>query len=239
MASPRPPLLVLAVVGRKGVGKTRVVEALVRELRARGLRVATAKHVPEEGFSLDRPGKDSWRHAEAGAGAVTIVAPGEVTTIRRLRGEDLALEDVISMASCGCDVLIMEGFRYLVAGRPEVLKVAVVGGPDEARELLAEGKLRPVLAFVGPEKGPEGELARPFYTFDELGELASKVAELAMERKRAREAREAELFLAGREVPLNPFLRRLLRSLVLAFASCLKGVEVKGDERVRILVERG
>ena len=106
----RSPLLVLAVVGRKGAGKTRVVEGLVRELRARGLRVATAKHVPEEGFSLDKPGKDSWRHAEAGAEAVTLVAPSEVATIRRLRGRQPGLEDVLAWASCGCDVLIMEGF---------------------------------------------------------------------------------------------------------------------------------
>ena len=235
----RPPLLVLAVVGRKGAGKTRVVEGLVRELRARGLKVATAKHVPEEGFSLDKPGKDSWRHAEAGAEAVTLVAPGEVATIRRLRGRQPGLEDVLAWASCGCDVLIMEGFSTMAGEAREVLKVVVARGLEEARELLAGRQVRPVLAFVVPEKGAwVEELGRPAFTFEELDELADMLAELARRRAEARARKEAELFLAGREVPLKPFVRELLRSLVLAFISCLRGVEVKGDERVKILVER-
>ena len=225
------PRLILAVVGEKSSGKTRVVEELVRALKARGLKVSTAKHVPEEDFSLDTPGKDSWRHAEAGADAVTLVAPREVSTIRRLRAKGLDLDAFLALASEGCDVLIMEGFGSIFGTDPRVLKVVVVKEPSRAVEVEASGTIRPVLAFVGPGKA-EG-LRTPYLGFEELGELADKIADMVLRRER-----RASLFLDGREVPLNPFVRELLRKLVLAFTSCLKGVELAGDEEVTVLIRR-
>jgi len=232
LASLEAPL-VLAVVGRRGVGKTRVIEGLIKALKARGLRVSTAKHVPEEEFSLDRPGKDSWRHAEAGADAVTIVAPREVSTIRRLRGRALGFEDVVAWASEGCDILLLEGFKGLIGSRRDVPKVFVVGGADEASEVEAKGEIRPVLAFVGPEEGELRGLKAPYFSFSEI----DKLAELILKRFKPEERAEVLLFFNGRKVPLNEFVRKVLRSLILAFASCLKGIEVRGDEKVRILVE--
>jgi len=230
LATTRAPL-VLAVVGRREAGKTRVIESLVRAFKARGLRVATAKHVPEEEFSLDKPGKDSWRHAEAGADAVTIVAPREVSTIRRLRGRGLTFEDVLAMASEGCDVLLLEGFKSMVGSRPDVPKVAVVKRPEEAKDIEAEGRLRPILAFVGPGKA-EG-LGAPYFSFSELGELA----EFILERFKPGEKPSVLLFFNAKQVPMNDFVRKVLRSLILAFMSCLKGVEVRGDERIVVSVE--
>ena len=234
MGVARGPLLVLAVVGRKGVGKTKVVEELVRALRARGFKVATAKHVPEEGFSLDTPGKDSWRHAEAGAKAVTIAAPGEVTTIRRVKLAEAGLDTVIAWASENCDILVMEGFSSLAGDRPDVLKVAVVRGPEEARQVKAEGRLKPLIAFVGPGKAEE--LKPPYFSFDAIDALVGLLEEIT--ERRARRAPGARLIVGGKEIPLKPFVSELLRKLVLAFASSLRDVKVNGDEGVVVLVEK-
>ena len=225
--------LILAVVGEKGSGKTKVVEELVRALKAKGLKVSTAKHVPEEGFSLDRPGKDSWRHAEAGADAVTLVAPREVSTIRRVRTGELGPDEILTLASQGCDVLIMEGFSSIFGRDPRVLKIVVVKEPEKAVELEASGALKPILAFVGPGGLGEARPRAPYFGFEELGALADKIADML-----AGKERRASLFLDGEEVPLNPFVRELLRKLVLAFASCLKGVELAGDEEVAVLIRR-
>ena len=65
---------VFGIAGYKNAGKTTLVVELVRELTARGLRVATVKHAHHE-FDIDHPGKDSYLHREAGATEV-IVAPG-------------------------------------------------------------------------------------------------------------------------------------------------------------------
>jgi len=65
---------VFGIAGFKNAGKTNLVVDLVREFRARGLRVGTIKHAHHE-FDIDHPGKDSFLHREAGAEEV-IVASG-------------------------------------------------------------------------------------------------------------------------------------------------------------------
>ncbi len=64
---PAPPALV-AVVGKSDSGKTTLIEKLVPELVKLGLRVGTVKH-DAHSFEIDHPGKDSWRHGQAGAQA--------------------------------------------------------------------------------------------------------------------------------------------------------------------------
>ncbi len=64
---------VFGLVGRSGAGKTTLMVKLLAELRSRGLSVSTVKHA-HHGFDLDRPGKDSFRHREAGAKEVMLVA---------------------------------------------------------------------------------------------------------------------------------------------------------------------
>jgi molybdopterin-guanine dinucleotide biosynthesis protein MobB len=62
---------VIGVVGWKNSGKTTLVVRLVAHLAALGYRVSTVKHAHHE-VDLDRPGKDSHRHREAGAGEVML-----------------------------------------------------------------------------------------------------------------------------------------------------------------------
>ena len=234
MAQERPALI-LAVVGKKGSGKTRLIEALVRALGEEGYKVSTAKHIPEEGFSIDTPGKDTWRHAEAGAMAVTIVAPEEISMIMRLRGREASFDEIISIASRGePDVLIMEGFKSMAGGRLDVPKVVVVSSAEEAEAVLRDGSIRPILAFVGP--GEARGLSVPYVGFRDIGSLVDMIKE-AVEKAR-KKRRAARLLVAGVEVPLNPFVSEVLRKLVLAFASCLKGVDIRGDEHVEVSVKR-
>jgi len=73
MSGPPP----IHIVGRKNAGKTTLVCDLIAALTQQGLRVATVKHTHHQ-HELDVPGKDSWRHREAGAAAVGILSPGMV-----------------------------------------------------------------------------------------------------------------------------------------------------------------
>ena len=67
---------IFGLAGWSGSGKTTLMTALIPELVARGLTVSTIKHAHHE-FDIDRPGKDSWRHRQAGAqrGHGRVVAP--------------------------------------------------------------------------------------------------------------------------------------------------------------------
>lgn len=71
----RPPIV--SIVGFSGAGKTTLLEKLIRELSGRGYRVGTVKH-DVHGFEMDRPGKDSWRHKQAGAVATIIASPQRI-----------------------------------------------------------------------------------------------------------------------------------------------------------------
>jgi molybdopterin-guanine dinucleotide biosynthesis adapter protein len=60
--------------GWSGSGKTTLVEKLLPVLAARGWRVSTLTHA-HHSVEFDRPGKDSWRHRQAGAVAVMVSSP--------------------------------------------------------------------------------------------------------------------------------------------------------------------
>ena len=64
---------VFGIVGRKNSGKTHLVTRLVRLASRRGLRVSTIKHA-HHSFDIDRPGKDSHLHREAGAHEVLVAS---------------------------------------------------------------------------------------------------------------------------------------------------------------------
>ncbi|HEX9093555.1 MAG TPA: molybdopterin-guanine dinucleotide biosynthesis protein B [Coriobacteriia bacterium] len=99
---------VVSVVGKSDSGKTTVMEQLIRALAARGYRVATVKHHVHE-VDVDVPGKDSWRHARAGAVTTMISAPTQFAVVRRVERER-TLEE-LQEAAAGADILLTEGFQ--------------------------------------------------------------------------------------------------------------------------------
>ena len=127
---------VVCVVGRSKTGKTTLLEKLIPELRSRGYRVATIKRHSHPGIDMDVPGKDSWRHAQAGSDFVVLAAPDKIASIRRLEHE-LTLEEVVATID-GVDIIITEGYKS--AGRPKIEVVRAERSSEPlctAQELLA------------------------------------------------------------------------------------------------------
>ena len=128
----------ICVVGRSGAGKTTLLEKLIPELKRRGYRVATIKHhVHRGGLEFDRPGKDSWRHAQAGADHVTLVGPGGVASVRRVAREPSL--DEVAAAIHDVDIILVEGYKWAARPKIEVVRAASGGAtPVSApEELLA------------------------------------------------------------------------------------------------------
>ena len=65
---------VIIIAGHSGAGKTTLVEQLIPALKALGQRVSVVKHAHHR-FEMDHPGKDTWRHREAGAFEVVAASP--------------------------------------------------------------------------------------------------------------------------------------------------------------------
>ena len=72
---------VVGFAGFSGSGKTTLVERLIPALKLRGLRVSVVKHAHHK-FDIDHPGKDTWRHREAGAFEVVVASDQRLALMR-------------------------------------------------------------------------------------------------------------------------------------------------------------
>lgn len=106
--STRNGIPVVSVVGLSGVGKTTALEKILRELKRRGHRVGTIKH-DTHGFDIDKPGKDTWRHAQAGSDAVVISGPHKMALVRQLERE-MPLDEVVGLMG-DVDLVLTEGYK--------------------------------------------------------------------------------------------------------------------------------
>ncbi|MBE2257343.1 MAG: molybdopterin-guanine dinucleotide biosynthesis protein B [Rhodobacteraceae bacterium] len=101
---------VFGIAGYSGSGKTTLLEKLLPLIVARGLRVSVIKHTHHH-FDIDRPGKDSFRHRQAGASEVLLASASRWVLMNELRGapEPSLAECVAHFAPC--DLVLVEGFK--------------------------------------------------------------------------------------------------------------------------------
>jgi len=133
----KKPIPVIGLAGYSGSGKTTFLEKLIAELERRGHRVGVIKHTTHP-VEIDQPGKDSWRHARAGAKVVALAAPGSVF-ISKKYDSDPGPEEVIAMFSgSGVDLIIIEGYKNGRWPKIEVFHHKVTERPSiPVEELLA------------------------------------------------------------------------------------------------------
>jgi len=232
-------LRAVVVTGFKKSGKTAVVEGLVRELVKRGYHVGTIKHIREE-FSIDSPGKDTWRHAKAGASVVVSLAPREVAIIKKGPGK---LDEIMPTLQ-RLDFVILEGFRESKG----IVKIVVPRNAGEVSKLVDKF----TIACVG-----HGKRGMPVLKLDQLKELADIVEEKTLPvlpeldcqscgykgceefalavlsgRAKVEDCQPMQelvtLRVDGKVVPLNPFVQDLISNTFIGILSSLKGS--KGEE---------
>ena len=122
---------ILGLRGWSGSGKTTLLVNLIPELTRRRLRVSTIKHA-HHGFDLDRPGKDSFRHREAGATEVMLASATRFALLHEARDSQPTLDDLIARMS-PVDLVLVEGFKTAAHLKIEVWREAT-GQPLLAAE---------------------------------------------------------------------------------------------------------
>lgn len=230
--------VIVAVVGSSKSGKTTAVEALIKGLTKRGYTVASAKRIPEPEFTIDTEGKDTWRHAKAGASAVLSVAPNELTAIKKVDTTDYSLEQVIAEIP-EVDIIITEGFKSLVGPNASVPKLVTAKTVNEIS--VAMERYKNILAFVTSVPSGKVETEIPFVDAvketERLVELVNNKVEVLVERKRKRDEK-ITIQVDGEFLPLGDFVQDIIRNAVLGMVSSLKGVKIKGEEKVSVVIKR-
>lgn len=112
----------MGIAGWSGSGKTTLVVALLPILRARGLSVSTVKHA-HDGFDMDRPGKDSFRHREAGAREVLVASGTRWALLHELPDGEPPLADLLTHLS-PVDLVLVEGFKAYPFAKIEIFRPA-------------------------------------------------------------------------------------------------------------------
>lgn len=157
---------VLGLVGWSGSGKTTLLTALLPLLRARGLTVSTVKHA-HHGFDMDRPGKDSHRHREAGAAEVLVVGGSRWALLHEIGGPEPPLPALLARMA-PVDLVLVEGFKTHPFPKIEVHRPALGKPPiwphqpdiiAVASDVVALACDRVVLPLDDPSRVAEWALA--------------------------------------------------------------------------------
>jgi molybdopterin-guanine dinucleotide biosynthesis protein MobB len=106
----------VAIVGRSKTGKTTLIEKLIKELNSRNYRIATVKNTLHKA-DFDIPGKDTWRHMQAGSQATALSSADTIMIVKKKNGSD-DLAQILRFYDNDYDLIIVEGYKE--SGLPKI-----------------------------------------------------------------------------------------------------------------------
>ena len=201
---------IISIVGKSDSGKTTFIEKLVPELVRRGYRIATVKH-DVHGFEVDREGKDSWRHKQAGAHTTVISSTQKIALIRDVE-KDFTLAELREKLIQDVDLILSEGYKKDVQPKIEIFR------KEKHQELLCT-KEDNLVAIVSDK---EFDVGVSCFFLDDIKGVADFI-----EKKFLKSKGEEGITLKvdGRTVPLKPFIRDFLLGSIKGMVRSLKGCE--------------
>jgi molybdopterin-guanine dinucleotide biosynthesis protein B len=198
-----PPIV--SIIGKSKSGKTTLIEKLIGELKSRGYRVATIKHTHHK-LSFDEPGKDSWRHIQAGSEA-TVISTDDNTVLIKPASE--SLEPLARLIGEDYDIILTEGFK--TGDAPKIETHRKQAGPplDSVSQLIAIATDEPLDAKVRQ------------FSLDDIKGISDLLEKEFIEPQKERVA----LYVNDKAIPLTEFPRQIVTNVLTALASSLKGVK--------------
>lgn len=142
---------VFGLAGFSGAGKTTLMERLIPLFVAQGLKVSVIKETHHD-FDIDRPGKDSWRHRQAGASEVLLSSERRWVLMHELRGDmPPTLEAHLARLS-PCDLVLVEGYKRqpipkLEVHRPALGKPLLYPEDSHIRALASDERIATLLPW--------------------------------------------------------------------------------------------
>ena len=165
---------IFGFAGWSGSGKTTLIERLVPVLVQRGGRVSLVKHAHHE-FDIDQPGKDSWRHRQAGCSEVLISSGVRWALMHELRGAaELTLPQALDHLA-PCDMVLIEGYKAFPLPKLEVWR------PEVGKALLHPGDPHIAAVATDDPTAARAVTALPVFALDRVDAIATFVLENAVE----------------------------------------------------------
>jgi molybdopterin-guanine dinucleotide biosynthesis protein MobB len=142
---------VISVIGNKDSGKTSVMEALIKAFSKNGFKVATAKHVSQKNFLIDRKKTDTSRLYSAGSKLVMGISKSELFLLDRIENNEFSLDFLYEYVK-DADLLLLEGFSKHISKEPAIGKIVCIKKREEIEkfekkllgEILAYCSLNPI-----------------------------------------------------------------------------------------------
>jgi molybdopterin-guanine dinucleotide biosynthesis protein B len=198
-----PPIV--SIIGKSKSGKTTLIEKLIAELKSRGYRVATIKHTHHK-LSFDEPGKDSWRHIQAGSEATVISTDGNTALVKPA---SQGLEPIARLIGEDYDIILTEGYK--TGDAPKIETHRQQSGPplDSVTKLIAIASDEPLETKVRQ------------FPLDDIKGISDLLEKEFIEPQKERVA----LYVNGKAIPLTQFPQQVVTNVLSALASSLKGVK--------------
>jgi molybdopterin-guanine dinucleotide biosynthesis protein B len=200
-----PPIITF--IGWHDCGKATLASQVVRHLKERGYSVAVIKSTKDTGLLLDQEGTDTFSYRQAGADAVTLIAPDQMVMTTRNPGKRLTT--LAHRFFAGVDIVIGEGFKEA----RQVAKIEVSRGDTE----LLRDQVTGVIAIATDRKIAGDYIFR----LDESSEIADFIEKRFL-RKEMRKREQAVLLVNGHKVVMKDFVQEALSGTVQGFINTLK-----------------
>ncbi len=212
---------IISFIGWHDSGKTTLATQVVAELKKLGYRVGVIKSSSETGLEFDTPGTDTYKHKEAGADSVMIVAPDQM--VLQTGNSGLSLKTLAHRFFPDVDILIGEGFKTA----RQVPKIEVFKDLDQ--------RLRDeVSGVIAVATDLPGVVADYVFRLDEAKEIALFLEKRFLTPKGGAEM--ASLLVNGNKVPLKHFVQEALAGTVDGFVKTLKLVDEIQEIELRIKI---
>jgi molybdopterin-guanine dinucleotide biosynthesis adapter protein len=215
---------IVTFVGWHDSGKTTLVTQVVAELKGLGYSVAVIKSSNDSGIVFDNPGTDTFKHRQAGADSVMLVAPDQ--TVLRTGSSRLSLRMLARRYFPDVDIVIGEGFKTA----KKVPKIEVLRNRDQKMADEIQG----IIAIVSDLDEVEGST---LFGFHQAKEIALFIEKRFLRRRPKIET--ASLMVNGRKIPIKGFVQEALAGTVKGFVDTLKLHEEITEIKLQIRVDDG
>lgn len=245
MSQMNATLPLLGFAAWSGTGKTTLLEAMLPELVARGIRVAVIKHA-HHNFDIDKAGKDSYRLRKAGADQMLISSRYRRALITETPEAEASLPQLIAqLDQTQLDLILVEGFKqldfpkielhraevgkpWLHPDDPNIIAVAANVAADTNLPQLDINDLTQITNFVVSfAKQPQ----QSGLSCSDIGTM------LSVEESRARILAQIDPLDAAETVPLKQALGQIVASDILSPVnvpqhtnSAMDGYAIRGDD---------